>query len=169
MVNVVTDDWQQVPEPPLDFLDPAGELRQPRGKIGEALGFELLVVHDDVAAVAEGIAQRRDECKTGIIGVGCQEFEMLGSGARPPLHMNTPLKWKVIVWPHARKPRNCRTHCLEVREVQRVSQPLQLFVKLWAKPPRSALHAVARTAESSREWIVLRYVVDRLDAEGDEL
>jgi hypothetical protein len=32
--------------------------RATRGKFGETLGFELLVVHDDAAAIPEGIAQR---------------------------------------------------------------------------------------------------------------
>jgi len=70
MVDVIADDWQQVPESALNVLDPSREPRQPRGKLGKPMEFKLLVVHDDAAAIIEGITQRRDERRTRIARVG---------------------------------------------------------------------------------------------------
>ncbi len=56
MVDVIADNWQQIPEPPLNLVNAPRELRQPLGKVGEPLGFELLVVHHDAATITNGIA-----------------------------------------------------------------------------------------------------------------
>jgi hypothetical protein len=87
---------------------------------------KLLVVHDDAAAIPEGIAQRRDERRARVARVSRQEFQMLGRCAWLPLHMHAPLKWNVIVGTHPRKARDCSIQGFEIREVQWVFEPLQL-------------------------------------------
>lgn len=69
MVDVIADDWQQVPERMLNPLNPSRELGQPRGKLPEPLKFELRVIHNDAASIAERIAQRRCEGRPRIARV----------------------------------------------------------------------------------------------------
>ena len=69
MVHVIANEWQQVPKSALNLVDPPGDLRQPRGKVGEPLRFKLLVVHDNAAMITERIAQRQDERRAGIARV----------------------------------------------------------------------------------------------------
>src|SRR5580700_4612650 len=122
MVDVIADDRKQVPESPLNLLDSFRELRQPRGKVGEPLRFELLVVHDDATAITERIAQRRDERPPRVASVGRQEFEMLGRCARLPLHMYAPLEGNLIVGTHPYKAWQGRSHGFKICEVDRVLQ-----------------------------------------------
>ena len=72
--HVIADDRQLVPKPTLDFFDPPRELRHPRGKVRKPLRFELLVVHDDAAETAKGIAQRRNERRARVACVSGKKF-----------------------------------------------------------------------------------------------
>src|SRR5208283_1636418 len=105
MIDVIPDDWQQVPKPPLNFLDPSGELRQPPGKVGQSSRFKLLAVYHDAAAITEGIAQTGDECGARVALVGRQELEMLGCCVRLLLHMHAPLERDQVVGTHPCKSR----------------------------------------------------------------
>jgi hypothetical protein len=51
----------------------------------------------DTAAITEDIAQRGDKCRTGIVRVSRQEFEVLGCCAGLPLDTHAELKWKLVV------------------------------------------------------------------------
>ena len=135
----------------------------------EPLRFELLVVHDDAAAITERIAQRRDERRARIARVGRQEFEMLGRCARLPLHMHAPLERNLIVGTHPCKAWQGRIHGFKISEVERILQPANSFSEFRAVPRLSHLHAGTRTTEPSCERVVLGDVVNGLDAESDKL
>src|SRR5438874_7689907 len=147
MVDVVTNYWQQVPEPLLNALDASRELRHPRGKLGKPLGFELPVVHDDATAVTKRIAQRRSEHLTRIARVRRQVFEMSPCFARLPLHMHAPLKWNVIVGTHPRKSWDAWTDGLKVCVIEWVLQRAQLILEFRAEPRGSRLNAGASATE----------------------
>ena len=55
MVDVFTDDWQQIEEAGLDRVDPLCIFRQPRCKVGEPLRLER-GIDDDASAVAKNRA-----------------------------------------------------------------------------------------------------------------
>ena len=103
-------------------------------------------LHDDAAAITEGIAQRRDESRARIALVGRQEFEMLGRCAGLPLHVYAPLERNLIVRTHPCKPGDRRVHGLKIHKVKRVLQLPQLVAK---SGPYHGFPACSRSLDST--------------------
>src|ERR1700719_3838359 len=102
MVDMDSDEREQIPEAALYVFDPSGELGQPCRKVREPLRLEL-TVHHDTAALAEHSTPRRDELVPGIGRICRKEFVVLGRRAGLSLHVHRILKWNVPVGAHARK------------------------------------------------------------------
>src|SRR5260370_12875278 len=102
MVDMVAYYWKQVPQTALNISDALSVFGQPAREVPEALGFELLVVHNDAAMLSEGFAQRRDKGPTRIATVCSQKFQVFRCCPRLFLHVQRPLKRQVIVRRHTR-------------------------------------------------------------------
>src|SRR6266699_4743595 len=95
---------------------------------------------------------------------------MLGRCARLSLHVHAPLERNLVVGAHLCKAWQGRIHGFEISEIERIFQLAQLFSDFRAAVPRlSQLHARARTTEPFRERIVLRNLVNGLDADANKL
>ena len=83
MVNVLSNDWQQIEQAGLDRVDPIRKLRKPTGKFRKPLRLER-GIHDDAAAFAKRGAQRGDELAPGIAGICGKKLVMLQCLRRAP-------------------------------------------------------------------------------------
>src|SRR5690242_18839295 len=108
MVDMVAYYWKQVPQTALYIPDALSVFGQPAGKFPEALRFELLVVHNDAALLPESFAERRYKGPTRIAAVSSQKFQMFRCCPRLFLHVDRPLKRKVVVRVHTEKSRDRR-------------------------------------------------------------
>src|SRR5665213_339290 len=162
VIDVISDDWQQIPQPRLDLFDLIAEFGEPVCELTEALRFKRCVVRDDVSMLAESFAKRTDEISAGIFGIGCKELEVVQIGSGFKLPVDGPLKRNLMIRPRAFETWNRRIERFEIHEVKRVLQAGQFILQGFADPRPSGLDSIAVPALNLRQREVFRNIVDRM-------
>jgi hypothetical protein len=89
---------------------------------------------------------------------------MLRLRFRLSLYVKRPLERELIERTHPREPWDRRIYALKIREIERISERLQLLAKFRTEPRLPRLDARARSPLTFTERKVVGYVGDGLDA-----